>query len=560
MEIEIDLTPEEILNNPLINKGTAFTLKEREELGLDGYLPYHVSSIELQSLKRYHNFLNQPNHLAKFLFLSSLQNRNEILYYRLLSEHIQEMLPYIYTPTVGDVSLQFSKLYSDHRGVYLSYPQRDKIESIIEKLPPKDIDVIVVTDGERILGLGDVGVGGMAIPVGKLSLYTLLGGIHPKRTLPVFLDVGTNNPDLLHDDQYLGFKHERMVGKPYYDFVERFVDAIHKKYPRVLLQWEDFARPNAKPLLDAYRDRILSFNDDIQGTAAVVLSALLTASKLGKYSLKDQKIVILGGGSAGLGISSQILNFLESEGIPREQGVKQLYILDVGGLLRQDGDILYEEQKNFAKHPDELSDWQVQDPKKINLVEVIRHVKPSILIGVSAQPGAFTEEVVKTMSQGVDLPVILPLSNPTSKAEARPEDILKWTAGKVIIATGSPFAPVEFNGKVISIAQCNNACIFPGLGLGSIASGATKMTDRMFVEAAKVLSLYSPMYTDRTASLFPSFDKIREISKDIALAVGLVAVAEGVAPMKDASALRKEIDRRFWNPVYPTYRKRRTPL
>jgi malate dehydrogenase (oxaloacetate-decarboxylating) len=555
--MEIDLSPNHILNTPLINKGTAFTQKERDELSLNGHLPYQVSTIDQQVQRRYQNFMQQTTQLAKFLFLSSLQNRNEILFYRLISEHITEMLPYIYTPTVGDVSLHYSSLYKEHRGLYVSYPHRDKMEEMIDSLGAVDIDVVVVTDGERILGLGDVGVGGMAIPVGKLSLYTVFGGIHPGKALPVFLDVGTNNKELLADEQYVGFRHERITGSEYDAFVDRFVKAIKKKFPNVLLQWEDFAKSHARPLLERYQDELLSFNDDIQGTASVVLSAVISATRLAKKTLKQQKIVVLGGGSAGLGICSKILDAMEDEGMDRKEAIKNFYIVDIDGLIHSKSQNLDSEQIKYAHDMSSLLSWDVKDHLKITLLDVIKNVNASVLIGVSTQTGAFTEEIIKTMAANTERPVILPLSNPTVKSEARPEDVVKWTNGRAIVATGSPFPPVDYEGRLYPIAQCNNVCIFPGLGLGVISAKAKKVTKKMFVAAARTLSDHSPMLKDPSASLFPSFEKLREISKEIAIVVATIAQEEGVAEKTTREELIKRIDSNMWSPVYPIYTRKK---
>jgi malate dehydrogenase (oxaloacetate-decarboxylating) len=555
--MEIDLSPSHILNTPLINKGTAFTQKERDELFLNGHLPYQVSTIDQQVQRRYQNFIQQTTQLAKFLFLSSLQNRNEILFYRLISGHITEMLPYIYTPTVGDVSLHYSSLYKEHRGLYVSYPHRDKMEEMIDSLGTVDIDVVVVTDGERILGLGDVGVGGMAIPVGKLSLYTVFGGIHPGKALPVFLDVGTNNKELLADEQYVGFRHERITGSEYDAFVDRFVKAIKKKFPNVLLQWEDFAKSHARPLLERYQDELLSFNDDIQGTASVVLSAVISATRLAKKTLKQQKIVVLGGGSAGLGICSKILDAMEDEGMDRKEAIKNFYIVDIDGLIHSKSQNLDSEQKKYAHDMSSLLSWDIKDHSKISLLDVIKNANASVLIGVSTQTGAFTEEIIKTMAANTERPVILPLSNPTVKSEARPEDVIKWTNGRAIVATGSPFPPVDYEGRLYPIAQCNNVCIFPGLGLGVISAKAKKVTKKMFVAAARTLSDHSPMLKDPSASLFPSFEKLREISKEIAIVVATIAQQEGVAEKTTREELIKRIDSNMWSPVYPIYTRKK---
>ncbi len=529
--IKLTLKPSEILDNPLINKGTAFTQEERDSLGLHGLLPYHVSSIEEQVVRRYANFMERPSQLAKYTFLSSLQNRNEILFYRLVLEHISEMLPLIYTPTVGEVSLDYSLLYHQHRGIYLSYPLKDKIDEIIAHLPNPDIDVVVATDGERILGLGDVGVGGMAIPLGKLALYTLFGGIHPARSLPIMLDVGTNNQELLNNPLYIGWRHPRISGDEYYAFVDAFVKALKKRFPKVLLQWEDFAKPHARPLLEKYRGQICSFNDDIQGTAAVVLGGILSALKHNKKQLKAQKIAMLGGGSAGLGIANLIVHAMMLGGLSEKEARKNFYIVDIDGLIHTKLDRIDHEQMKFAHNFDEVKGWARSPHGKIALLEVIQHAKPTILIGVSAQPNAFTEDIVKTMASYTQRPIIFPLSNPTSRSEAKPEDLIRWTNGNAIIATGSPFPGVP---------QCNNVYIFPGVGLGVVASGAQQVTDEMFIRAAEVLSEHSPLLKDPQAGLFPDLEKLREVSRAIAIAVG-------------ASAER--VDRKMWFPDYPTYTK-----
>lgn len=549
--VKTDLRPEQILENPLLNKGTAFTNEEREALGLHGLIPVHVSTIEEQTARRYANFQEKPSQLSKYQFLSSLQNRNEILFYRLVYEHVSEMLPLIYTPTVGDVSLQYSSLYRQHRGLYLSYPLKDKMEEIIADLPHPHVEVIVVTDGERILGLGDVGIGGMAIPQGKLSLYTLFGGIHPARTLPILLDVGTNNQELLNDPLYLGWKHPRITGVEYAQFVDGFVRAIKKRYPRVLLQWEDFAKPNARPLLERYRDEICSFNDDIQGTAAVALAALLSALKLSKRSLKTQKIALLGGGSAGLGIADLIRQAMVNEGLEEKASYHNFYVVDIHGLLHDQLQTMDPEQKKFAHPFSEVGHWASGSSQMISLTDVIKHAQPTILIGVSAQPNTFTQEMIKTMASYCEHPIIFPLSNPTSRAEAKPADLFQWSGGKAIVATGSPFTPVSFQGKEYKIAQCNNVYIFPGVGLGIVACKTPKVTERMFIEAANVLSLHSPLLNDATAGLFPPLEKLRSVSKEIAIAVYQVAIEEGLVAHTSQADIEKKIDAEMWYPDYP---------
>ncbi len=552
-KIELSLPAEQILNDPLLNKGSAFTQKERDALGLNGQLPYHVSTIEQQLKRRYENFCEQPGEIAKYVFLSALQNRNEILFYRLVYEHLTEMLPLIYTPTVGDVSIHYSSLYREHRGIYLSYPLKDKMEEMISQIPRKEVDAIVVTDGERILGLGDLGVGGMAIPVGKLALYTLFGGIHPARTLPILLDVGTNNEQLLDNPLYLGWRHKRISGKDYEDFIEAFVQAIKKRYPRVLLQWEDFAKPHAKLLLDRYRNRICSFNDDIQGTASVALAAILTTVKRNGMALKNQRIALLGGGSAGLGICNEVVRAMKEEGMSEEEAYQKFYVVDIHGLIHDRMQSMDPHQRKFARSFDEISGWKGGKDTVITLLDVVKNARPTILIGVSTQAGAFTEEVVKAMAQHTERPVIFPLSNPTANSEANPADLIAWTEGKAIIATGSPFSPIAYQGRTYPIAQCNNVYIFPGIGLGVIASGARYVSDRMFLKAARVLSAHSPLLKDPFAPLFPAFETLRPICREIAIAVAEVAQEEGHAARTSRSEIEKSVDQTMWYPDYPAY-------
>jgi malate dehydrogenase (oxaloacetate-decarboxylating) len=547
------LTAEQILNDPLLNKGTAFTDEERDFLGLHGLLPCHVSSMQEQLERRYHNFKEKPSALAKYSYLSNLQNRNEILFYRLLYEHLSEMIPLIYTPTVGDVSLFFSVLYRKNRGIYLSYPLKDKIPDIISKLN-RDIDVIVVTDGERILGLGDVGIGGMAISLGKLALYSLFGGIHPARTLPIMLDVGTNNDTLLKDPLYLGWSHPRISGADYDDFIDVFIQAIKKRFPNVLLQWEDFAKSHARPLLEKYRDKICSFNDDIQGTAAVVLAAILSAVKVSKKQLKHQKIAILGGGSAGLGIAQLIYQAMLSEGCSEDEAREKFYIIDVDGLIHTKQ--LYHDLnlQKFAQSYEKLLLWKCsKENDKFTLLDVVNNAQPTVLIGVCAQPNMFTETIVRTMASYCERPIILPLSNPISHSEANPEDLIHWTHGKALIATGSPFDPVTYHGKTYPIAQCNNVYIFPGIGLGAIVAQTPKIIDKMFITAAHVLSDYSPLLNDGSNSLFPDLQTLRQVSKDIALSIMHIAQEEGFIQKMSPSEMRTRVDQKMWFPIYPTY-------
>lgn len=540
-----------ILNSSLLNKGTAFTQEERDALGLNGLLPPRISTVEDQIKRSYINFSQKRTPLEKYENLVGLMSRNELLFYQFISRYPAEMLPIIYTPTVGDAAIHYSRGYFHQRGLYLSYPLKDKLEEIIGNYSINEVDVIVVTDGERILGLGDQGIGGMTIPIGKLSLYTLFGGIHPARTLPIILDVGTNNEQCLNDELYLGWQHKRLSGSEYDAFIDRFVKAIHKRYPKVLLQWEDFGKNNARPLMKRYRHQILSFNDDIQGTAAVTLAALLAAVKVKKQSLKDQRVVILGGGSAGLGIADMIVNAMVDEKLTREEACQHIFIIDIDGLIDFGSKNVDEAQKPYLKSRDEVKDWKVNSDR-ISFFDVVANAHPTILIGVCAQGGAFTKEIIQEISKHVDRPIIFPLSNPTSKAECTPAEVIEWTQAKAIIATGSPFSPVEYEKKTYTIGQCNNVYIFPGVGLGAIGAQATEVTDEMFLEAARTLASFSPALKNPTASLFPPIEEVRMVSRHIATAVAKKACEENVAKIS-LDEIEKGIEAHIWEPHYPKY-------
>lgn len=538
--IKTKLKARAVIQNPLLNKGSAFTKKERDELKLHGLIPQGFSSIEEQVKRRYDRFSKLATALEKSLFLSELQNNNEILYYRFVSEHVKEMLPLVYTPTVGDVAQQFSEIHFRHRGLYLSIDLEDKLDEIFQSLTNDHVDVIVVTDGERILGLGDLGIGGIAIPIGKLSLYTLFGGIHPARTLPIVLDVGTNNKDLQNNPHYMGLKHERVRGERYDKFISSFVNAVKKRYPKILLQWEDFAKQNAARLLNTYRHQLLSFNDDIQGTAAVALSAMITASKIQKIKLTEQVVVILGAGSAGLGIAEKIVFAMTQEGLSKEEAYKRVSLVDRDGLMIEGG-TMSDEQKPFAKKP---------IGEKKDLEAVINFMKPTLLVGVSGQPGTFNESCIKAMAKHVERPAIFPLSNPNKCAEADPQDILAWTNGKAIIATGSPFKNTTFNGKAVPISQCNNVYIFPGVGLGAMTFHLPKITDKMFLEASRTLSSQAPATLGASEELFPTFENLRESSLKIATACVKIAMEDGLIEKCDDKTIIAKLKDAMWSPEY----------
>lgn len=542
-----------LLSDPLLNKDTAFTQEERDELGLHGFLPCAVSTPEVQIERLYLNFSKKRTPLGKYSFLIQLLQRNELLFYQFTHKYAAQLLPFIYTPTVGEASVQFSQIYIRQRGLYISYPLQDKIEEIVDRIELEDVDVIVVTDGERILGLGDQGVGGITIPLGKLSLYTLFAGIHPARTLPVILDVGTNNKEHLDNNLYLGWRHPRVQGKDYDSLIARFVKAIGVRFPKVLLQWEDFGKNNARRLLNQYRNQILSFNDDIQGTAAVVMAALIAAGKIGNRELSEMKIAILGGGSAGTGIADMLVQGMVDQGLSVEEARSRIYIVDINGLIHFNSPNLDESQRLYAHPQSQIKDWKALNFLNITLGEVIANAKLSVLIGVCAQPGAFTKEMIAEMASYEDRPIILPLSNPTSRAEAVPQELIEWTDGRAIIATGSPFQPVVYKGETHVIGQCNNVFIFPGLGLGSLAAEASQVTDGMILTAAQTLAEHSPALRDPSHSLFPAIEQVRSVSQKIAVAVAHRAIQDGVSKIKP-DEIEGRVQERVWEPKYPIYK------
>lgn len=551
--LEVALRGRALLDNPLLNKGSAFPEDERRAFALTGLLPSHVSTVDEQLARTYENYRRKETDVERYVFLVSLQDRNETLFYRLLQEHITEMMPIVYTPTVGAGCQMYSHLFRRPRGLYISFPKADEIDAVLESAPAQDVEAIVVTDGERILGLGDLGVGGMGIPVGKLSLYTACAGIHPRTTLPVLLDVGTDNRELLNDPLYLGWRHERVRGQDYDDFIERFVEAVMRHFPRVLLQWEDFSKNNATRLLERYRDRLCTFNDDIQGTGAVTLAGLLASMHVTNTRLRDQRIVILGAGSSATGISDQIVAAMVSEGLDEKDAKAALWLLDSGGLVHTERTHLEPFKQRYAQPLEKTESWELKRAGFFELFDVIKNVQPSILIGTSAQPGAFTEEVVREMARYTERPVIFPLSNPTSKSEARASDLIEWTEGRALVATGSPFANVVYEGKEIRIGQCNNAFIFPGVALGVIASGARRVTNEMFVAAARVLAEFSPALKDTAAGLYPRLENVREVSHRVALAVGREAQSRGLDEKTDADELERRIEAKTWWPHYVPY-------
>jgi malate dehydrogenase (oxaloacetate-decarboxylating) len=547
------LRGQDLLDTPLLNKGTAFTDAERSALGLHGLLPPQVESLDQQVVRAYEAFRRKTDDLERHIYLRALQDTNEVLFYRLLLDHMEEMMPVVYTPVVALGCQEFSHIYRRARGLFIPYPLRDSIRTLLQHRPDREVDVIVVTDGERILGIGDQGVGGLGIPIGKLSLYTLIGGIRPERTLPIVLDVGTNNLERLADPEYLGWRHERVTGPEYEQFIERFVLAIRQELPGTLLQWEDFGAAHAHPILEKYRERVLTFNDDIQGTGAIALAAILSALRITGGPLRDQRVVIFGAGSAGIGVADALRAAMVQEGLPDAEARRHFWLINRGGLLHAGRPDLKPEQRVYAPPWMDVAAWARSDPRRVSLTEVVRAVHPTILIGLSTVAGVFDEPLVREMAAAVERPVIFPLSNPTTKSEAIPSDLLRWTDGRAVIATGSPFPPVDFGGRSIAIAQCNNVYIFPALGLGVVAGGARRITDGMILAAARALAEHSPARTDPSAPLLPRIPELRHVARDVAEAVALEAQRTGQAPLIALGELRARLAATQWTPAYPTY-------
>jgi malate dehydrogenase (oxaloacetate-decarboxylating) len=565
MPLEVSSKGPELLRDPLLNKGTAFTEAERDAFHLHGLLPPHVGTLEGQMERRLKAFRAEQTPFEKYVFLRGLQDSAETLFYALLGQHLEEMLPIVYTPTVGEGCMRFSDHWSKPRGLFISWPQRHRIEQILSDPRLDKVECIVVSDGERILGLGDQGAGGMGIPIGKLALYTACAGLHPETTLPILLDVGTDNEARLADPLYIGWRQKRVRGQEYDDFVEAFVTAVHKRWPNVLLQWEDFARQNAGRLIDRYRDRLLTFNDDIQGTAAVAAGTLLAAIQATGGQMADQRIVIFGAGTAGIGIANLLLRIMVSAGVPEEEARRRFYAFDRPGLLTSESPDIVDFQRPFVQPKGMVVNWKLENPGsgRIELIDVMNNAKPTTLIGVSGQAGSFTEPVVRAMAANCDRPVIFPLSNPTSSSEATPHDLYAWTNGRAIVGTGSPFPPVIRDGQPFKTDQTNNSYIFPGVGLGVLAVGARRVTSRMFEVAARTLAAASPAKDDpsmksggvQTRPLLPPVTELRAVARLVARAIARSAREEGHCdPSIDDRQIDARIDAKMWHPSYRPYR------
>jgi malate dehydrogenase (oxaloacetate-decarboxylating) len=550
--IETSLSGKSLLTIPQLNKGTAFTAEERRTFGLLGKLPFKIETLEEQEKRAYMQYSSYSTRLQQNIYLNNLHDKNQVLFYKLVSMHLEEIMPTIYTPIVGTAVKQFSKEYRQPRGLYISYHDKPYLQEIFKNRTNPNIELIVVTDGEGVLGIGDQGIGGMDIPVAKLMVYTLCGGINPIKTLPIFLDVGTNNEELLNDPMYLGCNHPRIHKEEYDAFIDAFVSEVKIHFPNAFLHWEDFGRDNARRILDTYQDKLCTFNDDIQGTGAVTLAALLSAINVTTLPLSDHRFVVFGAGSAGTGIADQIVDALIRQGMQEKDAYDKFWLIDRQGLVLDSDTSLTEAQKPYAKSKKMMSDAGLSDR---SLLAIIQYLKPTVLIGCSAQPGAFNEKIIKEMAKTVERPIIFPLSNPDEKCEAKPSDIINWTKGKALIATGTAFPVIKYKNIEISIAQCNNALVFPGIGLGILVSEAKRLTKEMIYQAALTLSQFSPIKSDPHQPLLPSLSQSKEIAQGIAYAVATAAMKDKVANTIPEDILRDKIKVSFWEPKYIPFKK-----
>jgi len=553
--IRTHLTGFGLLMNPRLNKGTAFTEEERDAFSLHGLVPPHIGTLENQRERRRIALRNRGSSFGKYRLMRDLQDNDETLFYSFIEHNVEELLPIVYTPAVGEGCQRFSEIWRKPRGLFLSYPNKKRIEQILSHPRYNDIRCIVVSDGERILGLGDQGAGGMGIPIGKMALYTALGGIPPEHCLPILLDVGTDNEALLHDPIYIGWRHERIRGQEYDDFVETFVSAVERRWPHILLQWEDFAGVNASRLLERYRDRLCTFNDDIQGTAAVTTATILAAVHATGIPLHQQTIAMFGSGSAGIGIINLLISAMKEQGLSEAEARKRIYAFNRYGLIVEGCRGIRPEQQQLVRKREDVEGWQLSGGEDISLLDVVRNAKVTVLAGVSAQPGAFTEEIVREMVRHTDRPVIFPLSNPTSKSEADPADLLRWSDGRALVGSGSPFPSVEVNGRMVRISQINNSYIFPGLALGILVSKAERVTDNMIMAAAKTLAALSPARNDKNDALLPPIADSRKVGMIVGEAVAHQAVADGVAEPANGESVKERIKEYMWEAVYLPYQR-----
>jgi malate dehydrogenase (oxaloacetate-decarboxylating) len=541
-------------NHPILNKGTAFPRDEREEFGLSALFPEAVSSHALQKARAYENYCRAGDEVQRYIHLTALQDRNETLFYSLLLDHIEEMMPIVYTPTVGQACERYSHLYRRGRGLYITPRHRGRIAQLMRTAPVQDCQVMVVTDNEAILGLGDLGVGGMGIPIGKLTLYTAGAGIHPATCLPVDIDVGTNNPALLEDPFYLGLRQPRVRGDEYFELLDEFVDAVREAFPGALVQWEDFSNENAFAVLERYRDKVPSFDDDIQGTGAVVVAGIVAALKQAGRTFADERAVFFGAGAAGGGTAMALRTAMMDDGLSEKEARARILALDSRGLILSDRRGLRGQKIDLATDPSRVEGWEGGHRGAFGLLDVVRNFKPTILIGMAGQPGSFGRELIEEMHRHCARPIVFPLSNPTSKAEATPAQLIEWTRGEAIVATGSPFAPVQYEGRQYEIGQANNVLIFPGAGLGAIAARAHTIPETSFLAASKALGHAGAVSTEKGTSLFPPLTRLRQMSRAVAKGVAKSLVETGAAPEATDDELEKRIDELTWEPVYLPYR------
>jgi len=544
----------QLLNDPHLNKASSFSPEERATLGLDGLVRSAVNDLDTQVRRAYEAFLHKPDDLEKYIFLVALQDRSEVIFYKLVTDHLKEMVPIVYTPTVGTACLQMSSIQRRFRGVFITPENIGHIDQVFQNITLPQVDLIVVTDGERILGLGDLGSDGMGIPVGKVSLYVAAGGLHPHVCLPVCLDVGTNNQRLLDDPGYLGYRQPRLRGEAYERIVETFVMAVKRHFPDALLQWEDFGKSTAFKNLERYRDRILSFNDDIQGTGSTALAALMTAMRIKKGRFSDERYMIVGMGQAGTGIAMNILAALENEGLSREEAASRIFAVDMQGLLVEGDTALEEPQRPFAQTRAAVADWKLETPGRIGMMDVVRNGRPTVLVGVTAQTGLFNEQVLQEVGRNTERPIVFALSNPTSKCEATPEQVWKATDGRGLVATGSPFPPMEWNGRTLRSSQCNNMYIFPGVGLGALVARASKVTDGMLLAASRAISEMVTPEQEAQGLMLPPMEEIRRASAEVAFAVARQAREEGLGRRVSDEDLRRVVEKAQWNPHFVPYR------
>jgi len=551
---EVYVRGRQLLNDSLLNKASAFKKEERLSLGIDGMLRSGISKLDSQVNRAYEAYQRKSDDLERYIYLGGLQDRNETLFYRLLIEHLEEMVPIVYTPTVGQACMQMSHIQRRYRGLYITPENIANIDQMFQGLSQPQVNLIVVTDGERILGLGDLGSDGMGISIGKVSLYVAIGGVHPAVCLPIYLDVGTNNPRLLEDPLYLGIRRPRMRGAEYEEMVEKFILGVKRNFPSALLQWEDFAKQTAFTNLDRYKERILSFNDDIQGTGSTALGALMTAMRIKKSRFQDESYVIVGMGQAGTGIAMNIRAMLKIEGLSDEEARRRIFAVDMQGLLIEGDPLLEGPQEPLAQRRAALEGWKLDDPNRIGLHDVVRNAHPTVLIGVTAQPGLFSEAILAETAKHSERPIVLALSNPTHKSECTPEAVWKATDGRGLVATGSPFAPMNWNGRTLQASQCNNMYVFPGVGLGALVCKASRVTSGMFLAASRAISAFVTPEQEALGLLLPEMKDIRQVSAAVGKAVGLAARDAGLGRLLDDDQIEAIVTKAQWFPKYASYR------